>query len=281
MEVVEVICGVLCDKVVLYEMVLGGSFGVCESKYWLFEVSYFVKKMGVFVKLMNSCEDEMCVLYGYLVMYYWFEGVFDVQGWIDVLCICVVLFVLFEQWELGYFDWFDCMDYSIIEVIFKWDFLYCVYYMDIGWVWYEMGILMGWYCVVSFIFNVFVIESFMDELVVVVWCDLVEFCVVYMVDWFWYVDVLCIVVYCVGWGKIVYGYVLGVVIYQVYDSYIVVVVQVVCKDGCVVVERFICVVDVGFVVLCIGVEEQFYGGLMWGFGYVLFDCIDIQGGVVQ
>ena len=40
MEAAETICGLPRDKVVLHEMVSGGSFGARESKYWLVEVSY-------------------------------------------------------------------------------------------------------------------------------------------------------------------------------------------------------------------------------------------------
>lgn len=78
MEVVDVIGGIFVYCVMLYEFVLGGSFGVCEVKYWLFEVMWFVVKMGKFVKLMNSCEDEMCVLFYYVVSYYCVCVVFDV-----------------------------------------------------------------------------------------------------------------------------------------------------------------------------------------------------------
>lgn len=88
----------------------------------------------------------------------------------------------------------------MIEVFIKWEFVYCVLYCDIGWICMEMGVLIGWFCVVSYILNVFVVELVMDEVVYVVKCDLVEFWFVYMYDWLCYVVVLWEVVWCVGWG---------------------------------------------------------------------------------
>ncbi len=54
------------------------------------------------------------------------------------------------------------------------------------------------------------------------------------------------------------------------------------KDGVTKVEKLTCVVDCGLAVSPGGVEEQIYGGLMWGLGHALFDRLDIkQGRVVQ
>ncbi|ANH76772.1 tat (twin-arginine translocation) pathway signal sequence domain protein [Ralstonia insidiosa] len=90
MEAAETICGLPRDKVVLHEMVSGGSFGARESKYWLFEVSYLAKKAGVPVKLMNSREDEMRALYGHPATYHQLEGALDAQGRLDALRIRAV-----------------------------------------------------------------------------------------------------------------------------------------------------------------------------------------------
>ena len=49
-----------------------------------------------------------------------------------------------------------------------------------------------------------------------------------------------------------------------YDSYVAVVARVVRKDGAVRVEKLTCVADCGIAVSPAGVDEQLYGGLMWG-----------------
>lgn len=281
MEAAEVICGVPRDKVVLHEMVSGGSFGARESKYWLFEVTYLAKKTGVPVKLMNSREDEMRALYGHPATYHRLEGALDAQGRLDALRIRAVSPASPEQWEPGYFDRPDRMDYSTTEALSKWDFPYRANHMDIGWVRHETGIPTGWYRAVSFIPNVFATESFIDELAVAARRDPVDFRVAHMADRPRHVDVLRAAAQRAGWGNMAHGHALGVATHQAYDSYIAVVAQVARKDGRVVVQKLTCVADVGLAVSRTGVEEQLYGGLMWGLGHALFDRIDIQGGAVQ
>jgi isoquinoline 1-oxidoreductase beta subunit len=281
MEAAEVICGMPRDKVVLHEMVSGGSFGARESKYWLFEVTYLAKKTGVPVKLMNSREDEMRALYGHPATYHRLEGALDAQGRLDALRVRAVSPASPEQWEPGYFDRPDRMDYSTTEALSKWDFPYRANHMDIGWVRHETGIPTGWYRAVSFISNVFATESFIDELAVAARRDPVDFRVAHMADRPRHVDVLRAAAQRAGWGNMAHGHALGVATHQAYDSYIAVVAQVARKDGRVVVQKLTCVADVGLAVSRTGVEEQLYGGLMWGLGHALFDRIDIQGGAVQ
>ncbi|HWV03365.1 xanthine dehydrogenase family protein molybdopterin-binding subunit [Ralstonia sp.] len=281
MEAAETICSVPRDKVVLHEMVSGGSFGARESKYWLFEASYLAKKTGVPIKLMNSREDEMRALYGHPATYHQLEGALDAQCRLDALRIRAVSPASPEQWEPGYFDRPDRMDYSTTEAISKWDFPYRANHMDIGWVRHETGIPTGWYRAVSFIPNVFATESFMDELAAAARRDPVEFRVAHMADRPRHVDVLHTAAQRAGWGKTARRHALGVATHQAYDSYIAVVAQVARKDGRVVVEKLTCVADVGLAVSRTGVEEQLYGGLMWGLGHALFDRLDIQGGAVQ
>ncbi|MFS2105351.1 molybdopterin cofactor-binding domain-containing protein [Ralstonia sp. Ralssp135] len=281
MEAAETICSVPREKVALHEMVSGGSFGARESKYWLFEASYLAKRTGVPIKLMNSREDEMRALYGHPATYHQLEGALDAQGRLDALRIRAVSPASPEQWEPGYFDRPDRMDYSTTEAISKWDFPYRANHMDIGWVRHETGIPTGWYRAVSFIPNVFATESFMDELAAAARRDPVEFRVAHMADRPRHVDVLHTAAQRAGWGKTARGHALGVATHQAYDSYIAVVAQVARKDGRVVVEKLTCVADVGLAVSRTGVEEQLYGGLMWGLGHALFDRIDIQGGAVQ
>lgn len=186
-----------------------------------------------------------------------------------------------EQWEPGYFDRPDRMDYSTTEAISKWDFPYRANHMDIGWVRHETGIPTGWYRAVSFIPNVFATESFMDELAVAAKRDAVDFRVAHMAERPRHVHVLRTAAQRAGWGKAAHGHTLGVATHQAYDSYIAVVAQVARKDGRVVIEKLTCVADVGLAVSRTGVEEQLYGGLMWGLGHALFDRMDIQGGAVQ
>ena len=53
------------------------------------------------------------------------------------------------------------------------------------------------------------------------------------------------------------------------------------KGDAIVVEKLTCVADCGLAVSPGGVEEQIYGGLMWGLGHATADRIDIRHGQVE
>jgi len=82
-----------------------------------------------------------------------------------------------------------------------------------------------------------------------------------------------------GWGQsLPEGGALGVATNQAYNSYVA---RVVRKDGAVKVEKLTCVADCGIAVSPAGVDEQPYGGLMWGLGHAKSDRIDFRHGRVQ
>ena len=80
MEAAEVIGGIPSHRVTLHELVSGGSFGARESKYWLFEATWLAVKTGKPVKLMNSREDEMRALFYHAASYHRARAVLDAQG---------------------------------------------------------------------------------------------------------------------------------------------------------------------------------------------------------
>ncbi|WP_375336498.1 molybdopterin cofactor-binding domain-containing protein [Caballeronia sp. EK] len=85
-----------------------------------------------------------------------------------------------------------------------------------------------------------------------------------------------------GWGKpLPRGTALGVATNRAYGSYIAVIARVTRRDDGIVIDKLTCVADCGLAVSPGGVEEQLYGGLMWGLGHALADRIDIRGGQVQ
>jgi CO/xanthine dehydrogenase Mo-binding subunit len=74
------------------------------------------------------------------------------------------------------------MDYSTTEAISKYEFAYGAPHVDIGWVRHETGVPTGWYRAVSYIPNVFAVESFMDEAAHAGRRDPVEFRLAHMKD---------------------------------------------------------------------------------------------------
>ena len=283
LEAAQTVCGIDKANVTINELVSGGSFGAREAKYWLFEVAYLAQKTGVPVKLLNSREDEMHALFNHPATLHRVKGALDTQGKLTTLQLHAVSPASPEQWEPGYFERPDHMDYSTTEAITAWDFAYRPPHLELNWVKHESHVPSGWYRSVSFIPNVFAVESFMDELAHAAGEDPLAFRLANMQERPRHVTVLKQAAERAGWGKpLPPGTALGIATHQGYTSFIAVVAQVATVDGKASVEKLTCVVDCGLAVSPGGVEEQIYGGLMWGFGHALFDRLDIkQGRVVQ
>ena len=283
LEAAQTVCRIAKDKVTINEMVSGGSFGAREAKYWLFEVAYLAQQAKVPVKLMNSREDEMRSLFMHPATLHRAKGALDAQGRLTALRLEAVSPASPEQWEPGYFERPDHMDYSTTEAITAWDFAYRAANLDLVWVKHESQVPSGWYRSVSFIPNVFAVESFMDELARRARQDPLAFRLAHMHERPRHVAVLKSAAERAGWGQpLPPGTALGIATNQGYTSFIAVVARVAQKDGVVQVQKLTCVVDCGLAVSPGGVEEQIYGGLMWGLGHALFDRMDIkQGRVVQ
>ena len=283
LEAAQTVCGIAKDKVTIHELVSGGSFGAREAKYWLFEVAYLAQKTGVPVKLLNSREDEMHALFNHPATLHRVKGALDAQGKLTALQLHAVSPASPEQWEPGYFERPDHMDYSTTEAITAWDFAYRSQHLELNWVKHESHVPSGWYRSVSFIPNVFAVESFMDELAHAAGKDPLAFRLASMQERPRHVAVLKQAAERAGWGqKLPPDTALGIATNQGYTSFIAVVARVAKVDGKARVEKLTCVVDCGLAVSPGGVEEQIYGGLMWGLGHALFDRLDIQQGrVVQ
>jgi isoquinoline 1-oxidoreductase beta subunit len=283
LEAAQVVCGIDKDKVTINELVSGGSFGAREAKYWLFEVAYLAQQTGVPVKLLNSREDEMHALFYHPATLHRTKGALDAQGKLTALQLHAVSPASPEQWEPGYFERPDHMDYSTTEAITAWDFAYRPPHLELNWVKHESHVPSGWYRSVSFIPNVFAVESFMDELAFAAGQDPLAFRLANMQERPRHVAVLKQAAERAGWGQpLPPGTALGIATNQGYTSFIAVVARVATVDGKPTVEKLTCVVDCGLAVSPGGVEEQIYGGLMWGLGHALFDRLDIkQGRVVQ
>lgn len=283
LEAAQTVCKIDKEKVTINELVSGGSFGAREAKYWLFEVAYLAQQAKVPVKLMNSREDEMRALFMHPATLHRAKGALDAQGRLTALQLDAVSPASPEQWEPGYFERPDKMDYSTTEAITAWDFAYRPPNLNLVWVKHESNVPSGWYRSVSFIPNVFAVESFMDELAHGAGQDALAFRLANMQDRPRHVAVLKSAAERAGWGQpLPEGTALGIATNQGYTSFIAVVARVSKKDGVTTVDKLTCVVDCGLAVSPGGVEEQLYGGLMWGLGHALFDRLDIkQGRVVQ
>lgn len=72
--------GLLVECVMVNVMLLGGGFG-CKLKFdYVVEVVLLLKVVGVFVKLIFMCEDDIVYDYFYVVLFEVFDGGIDVLG---------------------------------------------------------------------------------------------------------------------------------------------------------------------------------------------------------
>jgi isoquinoline 1-oxidoreductase beta subunit len=277
------VAGVAEDKLVLNELTGGGSFGARETRHWLLEATFLAKATGRPVKLMYSREDEMRALFYHAASYTQVAGALDAEGNLTALQLRAVSPASPEEWEPGYYDRKDKMDYSTTEAISIWDFAYQPEHVDVGWVRHETGMPTGWYRAVSFIPNVFATESFMDELAHAAGKDSLAFRKANMKGRPRHVAVLEQAAAKAGWGKpLAANRALGIATNQAYNSYIAFVVEVEKLGAEVKVRRITCVADCGLAVHPGSVQEQLYGGIMWGLGHALYDKLDIEKGrVVQ
>ncbi|MRV74701.1 molybdopterin-dependent oxidoreductase [Duganella sp. FT92W] len=277
------IAGLAEDKVVLHELTGGGSFGAREARHWLLEATFLAKAAGRPVKLMYSREDEMRQLFYHAASYGKLSGGLDADGNLLMLAMRAVSPASPEEWEPGYNERKDKMDYSTTESICIWDYAYRAPHMDIGWVRHETSMPTGWYRAVSFIPNVFATESFIDELAHAAGKDALAFRIAHMQERPRHVAVLEQAARKAGWGQALPpNRALGISTNQAYNSYIAIVAELEKQGGAVTVRKITCVADCGLAVHPGSVREQLYGGILWGLGHALYDRIDIdKGKVVQ
>ncbi|MDP5008011.1 MAG: molybdopterin-dependent oxidoreductase, partial [Glaciimonas sp.] len=143
LEAAKVLVGASADQVQLNEILSGGSFGARESKYWLYEAVYLAKISGIPIKLLNSREDEIQALFYHPASYHKLTGGLDAQGNLSALQLRTVVPASPEEWEPGYDERKDKMDYSTTEAISKGDFSYRPQHLDLAWVRHETGVPTG------------------------------------------------------------------------------------------------------------------------------------------
>ena len=162
MEAAEVIGGIPSHRVTLHELVSGGSFGARESKYWLFEATWLaVNRQAREADEQPRGRDARAVLS---------RGKLPpcargarCAGQSRVAVAARRDARLAAAVGPGYLERADRMDFSTTEAITKWEFAYAAPHRDIGWIRMETGVPTGWFRAVSYIPNVFAVESVMDE----------------------------------------------------------------------------------------------------------------------
>jgi len=145
------------------------------------------------------------------------------------------------------------------------------------------GIRTGWWRGVGPTHNIFVVESFIDELAAVAKQDPVEYRRALLSKSPRAKAVLELAAEKAGWGQpLPEGHGRGVSVQFAFGSFVAQVAEVqVAKDGEVRVKRVVCAVDCGVVVNPDTVKAQMEGGIMFGLTAALFSEITLKDGRVE
>ncbi len=264
------------------DLIGGGSFGSRESRYWLLEAVWLARQTGRAIKLINTREDEMRALYYHAASYHHVVGALDARGRLRGLQVRAVVPASPERWQAGYDKRHPPMDYSTTEALCSWDFAYTVPALDVAWVRHETALPTGWYRAVSFIPNVFAVETFIDEVAQAAGADPHAYRRALMQGRPRHVAVLD---QAVRRERDAFPGatedVLGIATNQAYGSYCAVVVRLRGSGGAWRIRHVTCVADCGLAVLPGSVQEQLYGGVMWGLGHALHDRVQVVDGRVR
>lgn len=166
------------------------------------------------------------------------------------------------------------------------DLPYTIPNMRVDWVRHDMppGLAVGWWRGVGPTHNVFVVESFVDELAHAAGQDPVAYRRELAADHPRARGVLDLATQKAGWGQgaLPPRHGRGVALAAPFGSYLCVVMDVeVTPQGEVVMKRAVAAVDCGWVVNPNTVEAQIQGGLVFGWSAALFSGITLKNGAVQ
>lgn len=148
--------------------------------------------------------------------------------------------------------------------------------------WVKFFFVISWWWSLGLLVNIFVIESFMDELVLKVGKDFVQFCLEYIQEdeaGYCLCEVIKVVVEKVGWkDEVVNGWVMGFVVFIDVWIFCVQVVEVLIENGEIKVYKVICVIDFGIVVNFDQVWVQCEGSIIMGQSVVMYECMFVKDG---
>jgi isoquinoline 1-oxidoreductase beta subunit len=152
----------------------------------------------------------------------------------------------------------------------------------VDWVKAETPVPVGFWRSVGFSFNVFVVESFIDELAHAAGQDAVAFRRKLLAGAPRHLAVLELAAQKAGWGApLLPGHFHGVAVARSFQSFVAQVAQVSVSDGAIQVHRVVCAVDCGQVVNPGTLRAQVEGGINFGLSAALHEEVTLAAGRVQ
>ncbi len=281
----ETIAGVPRDKVRIHITDAGGSFGAREGLHPILEVTYIARKMGRPVKLLYSREDDIRGLYYHSATVHKARFAFDQRGKPGAFSLRAVSPSIKQADDPGFLSKVP-LDPSCTEGI-RDDFYYDIDALDLAWVRHEPGFPHWWWRAVSYVPNIFAVESMIDEAAYAARVDPLAFRRKMLVHRPNLVRVLDRAAELSGWTRAVAsrhkgeGRGMGVATYEGYKSNIAVIANVSVEVGNIRILGLTCVADCGVAVDPVSVEQQIAGGIYWGISTALMNEIHIEQGMVR
>ena len=291
------------DKVRVHNHLLGGGFGRRLEVDYIAQAARIAKQVAAPVKVVWTREED--IQHDIVRPYYYdrLSAGLDEKGMPVAWTHRVTGSSVMARWLAAGFK--DGLDPDAVDSAAT-DFPYAIPNMVVDYVRHEIpGIATGWWRGVGATHNVFMVESFIDELAAAAKRDPIEYRrgllgklpnsgagIAAEAEVAWggpnpqfarLARVLDLVTRKSGWGgKLPPGSGRGVSLQYAFGTYLSQVAQVaVSRDGVVRVERVVCAVDCGIPVNPDTIKAQISGGIVFGLTAALFSEITFENGRVQ
>jgi isoquinoline 1-oxidoreductase subunit beta len=276
------ITGLPVDRIILHPHYLGGGFGRRLEHDYIDQAVMFAKLVPYPLKVVWTREEDIRHDIVRPMYHDVISAVVDAQGkpvWYgDRICSATVL----GRWRPGSL-FKNGLDHDVTECITE--IPYAVHKATVEWVRHDMpdGLLVGWWRGVGALHNLFVLESFFDELAHRAKADPVAWRRALVRDNPRSLAVLDLAAQKMGWGARLPARVgRGVALGEPFGSRVCAMVEVeVDSHGDVRLRRAVVAVDCGIAVNAGSIESQVQGGLLFGLSAALFNEITIEGGAIQ
>lgn len=274
--------GLPLDAIVLHPQYLGGGFGRRLETDYVDQAVAFAKLVPYPLKVVWTREEDIRHDIVRPMYHDVISAVVDARGypvWYgDRICSATVL----GRWRPGSL-FKNGLDHDVVESIAE--IPYAVPRMKVEWVRHDMppGLLVGWWRGVGALHNLFIVESFFDELAHRAKADPVAWRRALLRDNPRTLALLDLAAAKMGWGRPLPARTgRGVAVGEPFGSRVCSMVEVeVSPDGDVRVRRAVVAVDCGIPVNVGSIESQVQGGLLFGLSAALFNEITIEHGAIQ
>ncbi|MYN27944.1 xanthine dehydrogenase family protein molybdopterin-binding subunit [Duganella levis] len=274
--------GLPVDKVILHPQYLGGGFGRRLETDYIEQAVAFAKLAPYPLKIIWTREEDIRHDIVRPMYHDVISAVVDAQGkpvWFgDRICSGTVL----GRWAPAAMRK-DGLDRDAVESAA--DLPYAVPNLKVEWVRHDMppGLVVGWWRGVGALHNLFVVESFFDELAHRAKADPVAWRKALLRNNPRSTAVLELAAAKMGWGSPLPPRVgRGVALGEPFGSKVCAMVEVeVSAQGDVRLRRAVVAVDCGVPVNTGSIEAQVQGGLLFGLSAALYNEVTIEHGVVQ